>query len=110
MFVTLGMLYVHNRVKFAKFDKGNKYETGELFNSNSFKLLSDFKLETLQSQIHTSIHERNINIRNGWKDEGILGTFPKSGKVVYRIYNPSAKGGDHYYTISQYEAKSLVSN
>ena len=41
--------------------------------------------------------------------------FKKCGKIkadkgitVYRLYNPNAAGGDHYYTKSKYEAQSLV--
>ncbi|GAB2026992.1 CHAP domain-containing protein [Lactovum odontotermitis] len=44
----------------------------------------------------------------GWNNEGIGWYSPASGTPVYRIYNPNAKGGDHYYTISKGEADHNV--
>ncbi|WP_445554042.1 hypothetical protein [Lactococcus cremoris] len=32
----------------------------------------------------------------------------KSSTPIYRVFNPNAKGGDHYYTKSNYEANQLV--
>lgn len=42
------------------------------------------------------------NIANGTQVKA------SSKRSVYRLYNPNAKGGDHYYTLSKYEAKTLV--
>lgn len=44
----------------------------------------------------------------GWQDEGIGWITSSSGTPVYRVYNPYASGGDHYYTTSKYEAQQLV--
>lgn len=44
----------------------------------------------------------------GWRDEGIGWQAANSGEPVYRLYNPNVKGGDHYYTLSKYEAQTLV--
>ncbi|GAA3266564.1 hypothetical protein GCM10017706_30300 [Lactococcus lactis subsp. hordniae] len=44
----------------------------------------------------------------GWNDEGLGWQAATSGTPVYRVYNPNASGGDHYYTMSKYEAQSLV--
>ncbi|WP_313309847.1 adhesive domain-containing protein [Lactococcus taiwanensis] len=57
----------------------------------------------------TSIYERDMDLKAGWRNEGTLETAPTSGKAIYRVYNPNAKGGDHYYTMSKYEASQLVS-
>ncbi|WP_238991068.1 glycoside hydrolase, family 25 [Lactococcus lactis] len=46
---------------------------------------------------------------HGWNDEGIGWYSGTSGSPVYRVYNPNSVGGDHYYTMSRYEAQSLVS-
>ncbi|GAB2024846.1 hypothetical protein OfM1_09170 [Lactovum odontotermitis] len=45
----------------------------------------------------------------GWTSEGIGWYAPQTGEPVYRIYNPNAKGGDHYYTKSKFEAEHNVS-
>lgn len=45
----------------------------------------------------------------GWSYEGIGWYSPKTGKPIYRVYNPNAQGGDHYYTASKGEANHLVS-
>ncbi|GAB2027708.1 DUF6287 domain-containing protein [Lactovum odontotermitis] len=51
-----------------------------------------------------------INLQNaGWTPEGIGWYAPVTGEPVYRIYNPNAKGGDHYYTTSKGEAAYDVS-
>ncbi|GAB2025803.1 hypothetical protein OfM1_18750 [Lactovum odontotermitis] len=51
-----------------------------------------------------------INLqRVGWTSEGIGWYAPVSGDAVYRIYNPNAEGGDHYYTKSKFEAEHDVS-
>jgi hypothetical protein len=48
-----------------------------------------------------------INLQSvGWTSEGIDWYAPSAGNPVYRIYNPNAKGGDHYYTTSK-EGKSI---
>lgn len=57
----------------------------------------------------TSATERAVDISAGWTDEGLGWVAPDKGTMVYRLYNPNAKGGDHYYTKSKYEAQSLVS-
>lgn len=57
----------------------------------------------------TSTYERDMDLKAGWRNEGTLETAPTSGKAIYRVYNPNAKGGDHYYTMSKYEASQLVS-
>ena len=46
--------------------------------------------------------------REGWEDEGIGWFGAKSGSPVYRVYNPYALGGDHYYTLNHSEAENLV--
>ncbi|WP_251900462.1 hypothetical protein [Lactococcus lactis] len=56
----------------------------------------------------TSATERDFDIKVGWTDEGLGWVAPDKGTTVYRIYNPNAVGGDHYYTKSKYEAQSLV--
>ncbi|MGV8956164.1 DUF6287 domain-containing protein [Lactococcus lactis] len=45
----------------------------------------------------------------GWSYEGIGWQTPNTEQVapVYRLYNPNAKGGDHYYTQSVYEGTEL---
>ncbi|GAB2026993.1 DUF6287 domain-containing protein [Lactovum odontotermitis] len=45
----------------------------------------------------------------GWTSEGIGWYAPSAGDPVYRIYNPNAKGGDHYYTMNKAEADYNVS-
>lgn len=45
----------------------------------------------------------------GWTSEGIGWYAPATGDPVYRIYNPNAKGGDHYYTLDKSEAENDVS-
>ena len=57
----------------------------------------------------TSATELAVDIRAGWTDEGLGWVAPDKGAPVYRVYNPNAIGGDHYYTKSRYEAQSLVS-
>jgi len=42
------------------------------------------------------------NIANGTQVKA------SSKRSVYRLYNSNVKGGDHYYTLSKYEAKTLV--
>lgn len=59
-------------------------------------------------------YEKNHLVMLGWKYEGIGWNAAITGAPVYRVYNPNAmnKGkaaGDHYYTQSLYEAKTLVS-
>ncbi|EQC84757.1 hypothetical protein LLT7_00810 [Lactococcus cremoris subsp. cremoris TIFN7] len=56
----------------------------------------------------TSATERAVDISAGWTDEGLGWVAPDKGITVYRLYNPNAAGGDHYYTKSKYEAQSLV--
>ncbi|MFC4651726.1 hypothetical protein ACFO26_02255 [Lactococcus nasutitermitis] len=54
-------------------------------------------------------YERDVDVRAGWRYEGIGWVAPKTSSTpVYRVYNPHATGGDHYYTKSNYEAQSLV--
>ncbi|MDR2977169.1 MAG: hypothetical protein LBV19_07710 [Streptococcaceae bacterium] len=51
-----------------------------------------------------------INIQKaGWNNEGIAWYSPTTGTPIYRIYNPNALGGDHYYTTSKFEAEHNVS-
>jgi hypothetical protein len=45
----------------------------------------------------------------GWTSEGVGWYAPATGDPVYRIYNPNAKGGDHYYTKNKAEADYNVS-
>lgn len=54
------------------------------------------------------VHERDVLVADGWKYEGIGWRSWLDGDPVYRLYNPNAIGGDHYYTISAPEARSLV--
>lgn len=43
------------------------------------------------------------------KGRGGIGWYgASSGEPVYRVYNPTSRGGDHYYTMSRYEAQTLV--
>ncbi len=44
----------------------------------------------------------------GWNDEGIGWYGAGSGEAVYRLYNPNAIGGDHYYTKSRGEAQIFM--
>jgi hypothetical protein len=47
--------------------------------------------------------------QNGWKSEGVaFYSDSNSGKPVYRLYNPNAKLGAHFLTMSSYERDSLV--
>ena len=55
-----------------------------------------------------SAAERNSLQAAGWSNEGIGWIGATSGTPVYRVYNPNAKGGDHYYTMSKFEAQTLV--
>lgn len=55
------------------------------------------------------VGERNGLIYIGWKYEGIGWWGATSGAPVYRMYNPNAKGGDHYYTRDHNEAQHLAS-
>ena len=41
------------------------------------------------------------NIANGTQVKA------SSKRSVYRLYNSNVKGGDHYYTLSKYEAKTV---
>ncbi len=53
---------------------------------------------------------KKTNLQNvGWRYEGIGWLSSSTGSPVYRVYNPNARGGDHYYTMSKYEAQQLVS-
>ncbi|GAB2025387.1 hypothetical protein OfM1_14580 [Lactovum odontotermitis] len=59
---------------------------------------------------YTTGVEELINLQSvGWTSEGIGWYAPQTGEPVYRIYNPNAKGGDHYYTKSKFEAEHNVS-
>ncbi|MCR5450043.1 MAG: hypothetical protein K6F23_11710 [Solobacterium sp.] len=53
--------------------------------------------------------ERDALVGYGWKSEGIGWTAPKSGKPVYRLYNPN-NGGDHHYTMNAGEKDYLAKN
>ncbi len=50
----------------------------------------------------TNFYEGNSLKNVGWLDEGIGWQAANSGAPVYRLYNPNVKGGDHYYTLSNY--------
>ena len=56
----------------------------------------------------SSDSERNVNVYQGWKYEGIGWEAPAEGKKVYRLYNKYVSGGDHHYTLSVEERDSLV--
>lgn len=60
--------------------------------------------------------ERNYLTRIGWRDEGIGWASPSlgwedqataQGRPVYRLYNPNAVVGAHYYTTSAREVNAL---
>lgn len=45
----------------------------------------------------------------GWKDEGIgMYSATNDGEVIYRLYNPNAKVGQHHYTNNKAEKDMLV--
>ena len=46
--------------------------------------------------------ELAILLKNGWKDEGVIGVIPQEGRILYRLENT-----DHLYTIDYSEAASL---
>lgn len=52
------------------------------------------------------LHEKDVLIELGWRDEGIGWIAPTKGNPVYRLYNPNA--GDHHYTKSANEKDTLV--
>ncbi|KKW70508.1 hypothetical protein VN96_2362 [Lactococcus cremoris] len=57
----------------------------------------------------SSAFERDSVNKSGWSYEGVGWIAPKkSSTPIYRVFNPNAKGGDHYYTKSNYEANQLV--
>lgn len=47
-----------------------------------------------------------MNITN--KDEVNLKNFYSNSQALYRLYNPNAKVGSHFYTTSLAEKNSLV--
>ena len=60
-----------------------------------------------------NIKEKEALVALGWKDEGYGWVAPstdsnddKKGNPVFRLYNPNA--GDHHYTMSDTEVKTLV--
>ena len=53
-----------------------------------------------------SIIEHDHLVSEGWQDEGVGWTAPKSGNPVYRLYNPYA--GEHHYTLSEAERDNLI--
>ena len=59
---------------------------------------------------YTTSEAENGNLQlNGWVEEGIGWFGATTGDPVYRVYNPNALGGDHYYTLDLNEANYLVS-
>ena len=56
-----------------------------------------------------SINERKTMISAGWVDEGI-GFYSDPDKTVpmYRLYNPNAKSGCHFFTGSKKERDELI--
>jgi len=71
----------------------------------------------------TNYQEQQTLQSIGWKREGNAWLNPKSqvsaysdhtrahhytSKDVYRLYNPNAKGGDHFYTTNAGERDSLI--
>ena len=58
---------------------------------------------------YTTSNAEKINLQYAdWYYEGLGWVAPNTGTPVYRIYNPNAKGGDHYYTKSKGEAAAAV--
>ncbi len=59
----------------------------------------------------TSLSEKNSLVSAGWNYEGIswYSAEEKTGKPVYRLYNPNAVSGRHHFTISENERNKLVS-
>ncbi len=53
----------------------------------------------------TDKNEYETLLRKGWTDEGIAWHAPKSGPIVYRVYNPVA--GEHHYTTDLNEVRGL---
>ncbi len=71
-----------------------------------------YRLYNLSTGEHLYTHssrERAQCVRLGWMDEGIGWIGAQQGDPVYRLYNPNARGGDHYYTMNRKEAEFLTS-
>ncbi len=73
--------------------------------SEVYRLYNRYTGEHFYTKSYT---ERTHLMSVGWQDEGIGWITSSSGTPVYRVYNPYASGGDHYYTTSKYEAQQLV--
>lgn len=73
--------------------------------SEVYRLYNRYTGEHFYTKSYT---ERTHLLSVGWQNEGIGWITSSSGTPVYRVYNPYASGGDHYYTTSKYEAQQLV--
>ena len=50
----------------------------------------------------SSAFEHDSVSKSGWSYEGVGWVSPKkSATPIYRVFNPNARGGDHYYTKKQ---------
>lgn len=67
-------------------------------------------LPCTQEHFYTaSIHEREVLVSRGWKDEGVGWYAPSFSETpVYRLYHPGIR--DHHYTVSEHEKNVLSSN
>ena len=58
----------------------------------------------------TSMTEKDYLVKAGWKDEGIgwYSADQKTGKPLYRSYNPNSAAGTHNYTLDSSESDYLI--
>jgi hypothetical protein len=66
-----------------------------------------YNLNTGEHFYTASAYEAGVDVKAGWRYEGIGWYAPKTSSTpVYRLYNPNA--GDHHYTTSAAERDMLV--
>ena len=88
------------------------YSATDNLKVDSVKIYILYNKNTGEHLLTSKENEYNKLGDKGWKQEGLsfyaYNKPVKDGVPIYRVYNPSAYGGDHYYTKSEKELELLV--